>query len=197
MDVDRAVMEAVAAHRTGWATALAQAVMAVGQPLATYFAAAAVAIVLAWVYRAWRPVVATLVATMVAIAVADVAKDLIGRPRPPADLAIVDAGGLAMPSSIAALTAAAATPLVLAGLRNATPAGRTMAALLLTGTVAVGVCMVYLGAHWPSDVLVGWALGAAIGAVLFHLLQRWGRRRPAEDAGYPVEARATCDREVG
>ena len=113
------------------------------------------------------------------------------------DLAIVDAGGLAMPSSIAALTAAAATPLVLAGLRNATPAGRTMAALLLTGTVAVGVCMVYLGAHWPSDVLVGWALGAAIGAVLFHLLQRWGRRRPAEDAGYPVEAPATCGRQVG
>ena len=35
---------------------------------------------------------------------------------------------------------------------------------LLAVTALVGVCMVYLGAHWTTDVLAGWVLGAVIGA---------------------------------
>jgi membrane-associated phospholipid phosphatase len=171
MNWDLTIMEAVADHRVGWITALARGLMAAGQPIGTYLAAAVLALVIAWRYRAWLPVVCALLSSAVATGVAGAAKELIGRPRPPADLAVVAAGGLAMPSSIGALTAGAATPLVLAGLRSATRAGRSAAAALISGTVAVGLCMVYLGAHWLSDVLVGWALGAAIGAALFHLFR--------------------------
>jgi undecaprenyl-diphosphatase len=38
--------------------------------------------------------------------------------------------------------------------------------VLLTLVAFVGACMVYVGAHWVTDVLAGWALGGVIGAVV-------------------------------
>jgi undecaprenyl-diphosphatase len=122
--------------------------------------------------RQWRMAAAAGLALISSALIAEALKDLIGRPRPAPNLALVFAAGSSMPSTNAAMTAAVATAIFLA-VRWPTSMVRRIAAVALIASVFwIGFCVLYLGVHWLTDILVGWWLGGGIGLAAAWLVGR-------------------------
>ncbi|WP_082529177.1 phosphatase PAP2 family protein [Aurantimonas sp. Leaf443] len=84
--------------------------------------------------------------------------------------------GHAMMSAVTYLTLAT----LLARVQRRRAVKAYLIAMAAVITVLVGVSRVYLGVHWPTDVLAGWTAGAAW-AFLWWLVAKWLERRGAVD----------------
>lgn len=99
-------------------------------------------------------------------------KFLFDRPHPPASLQLVPDPGLGFPSghAMAALVVGAAA-LYLWSLRSTESWGGSWRAKVRVGLIVVALVLligfgrVYMGAHYPSDILAGWALGGVWGSI--------------------------------
>ena len=82
-------------------------------------------------------------------------------------------------------TLSAATYLTLAAILSSLDRRRRFKAfvfaLAILVTVAVGVSRVYLGVHWPTDVLAGWTLGAAWALLARVALGLWRGEAPTPE----------------
>jgi membrane-associated phospholipid phosphatase len=96
-----------------------------------------------------------------------IVKPIVGRARPLLD-PIYLVSSDAFPSGHASVSALCWGALAFFVARRVSSRGlATVAWLLGAGVVvAVGVSRVYLGVHWPTDVLAGWALGAVWVAIV-------------------------------
>ncbi|WP_292066311.1 phosphatase PAP2 family protein [Brevundimonas sp. UBA7664] len=120
------------------------------------------------------------------VALSEGLKALFGRERPPQDFQAVDTLNASFPSGHALLAAVfyltLGVMLTQAFPRRHLKAFVLGAAILIA--VLIGLTRVYLGAHWASDVLAGWSVGAAWAMVLW-LVAYAVRRRQAVHAGGP------------
>jgi len=67
------------------------------------------------------------------------------------------------------------------------PRQRVKAYLILLAcfvSILVGISRVYMGVHWPTDVLAGWTLGASW-ALLCWLAAYWLQRKGAVEKDEP------------
>jgi undecaprenyl-diphosphatase len=122
------------------------------------------AIAILVVLRHWHGALALAIAVPATQLVVELIKSAVERPRP--DLALTDAAGYSFPSGHSATSVALYALFAFALARLARGHSRRLIALTGLGiAAAVGVSRVWLGAHFPTDVLAGWAVGAVVAAL--------------------------------
>lgn len=166
--LDHPVARFVDAHRSATLTTVMKAVSAAGGPAGMSILALGAGLILWLTWRSWTPLVVLAVTAAGVAGLTVVFKEVLGRSRPPLAQAVAAADGFAFPSGHAAAAAAVCGVAAwLCGLPIRSWLGRTLvwaAAAMLAALV--GISRVYLGVHWTSDVLGGWAVGVLWMAVV-------------------------------
>ncbi|MEO6006333.1 MAG: phosphatase PAP2 family protein [Opitutus sp.] len=108
-------------------------------------------------------------------------KALYGRERPDPSLRWIEIDSLSFPSGHATSSAVIYLSLAVLLARLATTTGQKLyfigAALFIS--FLVGLSRVYLGVHYPTDVVAGWAIGVAWAELCWFSTRAIGRRRLA------------------
>lgn len=132
--------------------------------------------------RRWREAAVMVLAPGGGILLSQGLKSLFGRDRPEEAWRLVEAVNASFPSGHAMLSAV--VYLTLGALVARFAKRRRVKAFAMTGAVIVallvGLSRVYLGVHWPSDVLAGWCLGAAWALGWWLAVQAMDRFRPID-----------------
>ena len=152
-----------------------EAVTTIGRGLPMVIMALAFFIWFLW--RGQKAEYIVLAGALLSLAVNPMLKILVDRPRPTEDLVMIwrDPAGMGFPSGHAA------TAMILFGLvyylapivvpwKTGVQLLRLSSFMLI---LLIGISRVYLGAHWPSDVLGGFLVGGIMLTLLIHLHRQY------------------------
>ena len=165
------------AHRSPALTDLMAGVSTVGSTALLAVLAACAAGWLA-LRRQWRQASLVTMTTLGAGLLVPLFKHLVARPRPPVADRLMVESSWSYPSGHslgAAAVIGVLTVVVVSRLSGRVVRAVTIAVGVLL-VVAIGVSRVYLGVHWPSDVLAGWLVGGLWLAICCALTARWPNR---------------------
>ncbi len=165
-----------------WLQKAMRDITALGSASVLTLATAATAIYL-FLVRKWGTGLFVIAAVASGQVLSSLLKAGLDRPRPELVSHLVQETSLSFPSGHAMISALAY--LTLGALASRGVRGRTAKAYVLSLAVIVallvGVSRIYLGVHWPSDVLAGWCVGFAW-AMLWWLAARLLQRRGEPEA---------------
>ncbi|UCL87817.1 MULTISPECIES: bifunctional DedA family/phosphatase PAP2 family protein [Pseudomonas] len=168
--LDKGLMALVQEHRHAWLDHVMVAVTRVGDFRTQFIAGALLAALLA-ALRLWRHAFFAA-GTMVGTALLNTAlKHLFGRARP--EVIADPLSAFSMPSGHSSASFAFFLVLGVLASREKSPRVRlTWMLLAVIPAASIALSRVYLGAHWPSDIIAGALLGAAVCAASLWISQR-------------------------
>jgi membrane-associated phospholipid phosphatase len=156
---DPRVLAFVTGHRAPWLTSLAKALTWLGSSIVLWPVVVLAGLGLWRWRRRWLPAVLPALALAGAWAGSLLIKGLVDRPRPPVADRLTVVHSWSYPSQHAAQALATWGMLALMLMAGRSARAR---ALLAAGAAliafVVGLTRLYLGAHWMTDVLGGWAI---------------------------------------
>ena len=159
----------------------------VGGPVGMPIVASVVTLLMVWLWRSRTPLVLIVIATIGSLAMTTTGKAVIGRARPQQSDAVPPfETSPSFPSGHTLNATVITAVLVYLLLRRLDSAGARAATVAVGATfvVTMGLSRVFLGHHWLTDVVAGWALGlgwaaAVITAHRLFLTVRRAESRPS------------------
>jgi len=182
--VDRPVLHFLATHRQPWSITTAEVITTIGSPVGAAVTGLLVGTVLAVLRRSWLPLLVIVLGGAGIAVINTVVKRLVSRTRPPQLTAVLGEHGFSFPSGHT--TGTTVVWLLSAWMLVHWVIGRRVGRVVVwTGALlmiaVVGATRIYLGVHFLSDVLAGWALGAAWAVTIALVTTVWEQasRMPA------------------
>jgi undecaprenyl-diphosphatase len=192
LGADAVLLRWVAQLRRPWLNGVAVDLTALGSPLVVaLFTFCLGALLLA---RADRAAAAVLVSASLASGLLTVAtKELLERPRPDVVPKLVAVSGLSYPSGHSLASSAVYLTAAFVVARHVDALRERVAAIVFTAMLIllIGASRVYLGVHYPSDVLGGILLGTSLGLLMAVALRRLDHPRDKQPpSGIPMGTNA-------
>ena len=160
--VDPPIVAWLAAHREPVLTTMMRTLSMVGSPVSAAAIAVIVCAAAAWRSHSWLPLATVAIGLAGFALAATVVKLEVARQRPPLPYAVMAVDGYSFPSghALGVTTATLISAWTIERWLIRSWDGRiavwTTAVVIIGG---VGFSRVYLGVHYPSDVIAGWLLG--------------------------------------